>query len=125
MSSKKTRTKVMVGGGGEKPAYALGRLKQGQMNGTEKKYAHLLENKKMAGEILWYEFDCINLRLGDKCFYKVDFMVMLASGELEAHEVKGFWTDDALVKIKVAADKFPFRFIAVQYKKGQWEVRDF
>lgn len=31
---------------------------------------------------------------------------------MECHEVKGFWTDDAKVKIKVAAEQYPFRFIA-------------
>jgi hypothetical protein len=28
---------------------------------------------------------------------------MLADGQLQAHEVKGHWEDDARVKIKVAA----------------------
>ena len=49
---------------------------------------------------------------------------MLASGVMEAHEVKGFWQDDARAKIKIAADMYPFRFIAVkvQAKKdgGGW-----
>ena len=50
---------------------------------------------------------------------------MVASGQIEVHEVKGFWTDDALVKIKVAAAKFPFRFIAKQYVKKEWITREF
>jgi hypothetical protein len=45
------------------------------------------------------------------------------------HEVKGFWTDDARVKIKVAADLYPFRFIAAQAlpKKqgGGWKIEEF
>ena len=106
--------------------YALGRLKAGQMNKTEEKYSNYLENLKRAGEIIWYSFDAINLRLADKCFYKVDFFVLLKNGELEAHEVKGgFFEDDALVKIKTAAEKFPFRFISVRIVKGNWEVREF
>lgn len=104
---------------------ALGRLKPGQMNKTEAKYAALLELRKHAGEITWYKFEAINLRLADRTFYAVDFLVMLASGELEAHEVKGFFTDDALVKIKVAASIFPFRFVAVKLVKKEWEFRDF
>jgi len=44
-----------------------------------------------------------------------------ADGALEAHEVKGRWTDDALVKIRVAAEKFPFAFIAIRWTKQQWE----
>lgn len=104
---------------------ALGRLKSGQMNQTEKRYSDRLELLKRAGEILWYEFEPANLRLADKCFYKVDFLVLTKDSALEVHEVKGFLTDDALVKIKAAAEKFPFKFIMVQYIKKQWEVREF
>jgi len=107
------------------PYQALGRLKSGQMNQTEKKYSDRLELLKRAGEIIWYSFEPANLRLADRCFYKVDFMVMNKDFQMEVHEVKGFWTDDALVKIKVAAELFPFRFIAIQYKKKEWEVREF
>lgn len=108
---------------------ALGRMKSGKMNNTEKAYAQHLEIQKREGEINYYSFDGINLRLADNTFYKPDFLVMRADGQLEIHEVKGFWTDDALVKIKVAADKFPFKFIAVmkQTKKNGsgWDIREF
>lgn len=104
---------------------ALGRLQSGEMNKTEKKYAARLETMKYAGDIVWWEFEPMNLRLADKCFYKVDFLIMTSTCALEVHEVKGYWTDDALVKIKVAANKFPFRFLAVQAKKGEWIEREF
>lgn len=104
---------------------SLGRLKAGVMNKTESNYASLLEARKKAGEILWYCFNAMNLRLADKCFYKVDFLVLTSGNELEVHEVKGFWQDDALVKIKVAAEKFPFRFVAMQYQKKEWKEREF
>lgn len=104
---------------------ALGRLKTGEMNQTERRYADRLETLYKAGEIAWYAFEPMNLRLGDKCFYRVDFMIMLNDGRLEAHEVKGFWTDDARVKIKVAAEKFPFPFVAVKWVKKQWEFETF
>ena len=61
-----------------------------------------------------------NLKLADKCFYKVDFLVMLKSGQLECHEIKGFLTDDSLVKFKVAGQKFPFVFRMIALKKGVW-----
>ena len=58
-----------------------------------------------------------------------DFMVMLADGQLQAHEVKGYWTDDARVKIKVAAALFPIEFIAIKKKAkkdgGGWEKEMF
>ena len=54
---------------------------------------------------------------------------MLADGQMEAHEVKGFWRDDARAKIKIAADQYPFRFIAVTAKAkkagGGWSVESF
>ena len=52
-----------------------------------------------------------------------------ADGALEAHEVKGYWQDDARAKIKIAADMCPLRFVAVQAlpKKagGGWKVEEF
>ncbi|MCG9014554.1 DUF1064 domain-containing protein [Laribacter hongkongensis] len=103
---------------------ALGRLKTGQMNKTEEAYAKHLEQRCHAGEVAWFKFEGLKFRLADNTFYTPDFAVMLASGVMEAHEVKGFWQDDARAKIKIAADMYPFRFIAVkvQAKKdgGGW-----
>ncbi|MBL0235023.1 MAG: DUF1064 domain-containing protein [Chitinophagaceae bacterium] len=95
------------------------------MNKTEAAYANYLEKQKQFGDVAWFAFEPMNLKLADKCFYRIDFLVMLKSGQLEVHEVKGFWTDDALVKIKTASAKFPFRFIALKLVKGIWEVREF
>lgn len=99
-----------------KHMYALGRLPAGTMNKTEEGYAAVLELRKQAGEVLWYAFEAIKLRLADNTFYTCDFAVMASDGVIELHEVKGFWTDDARVKIKVAASKFPFRFFAMKAK---------
>lgn len=117
-----------------KSVQALGRMKSGQMNKTEAAYAQHLDLLKRAGEIAYYSFDSINLRLADKTFYKPDFLVMKSDGQLEIHEVKGakgVFTDDAKVKVKVAASKFPFRFL-VCYPKGSrrgmvqsWEIEEF
>lgn len=108
---------------------ALGRLKTGVMNKTEAEYAQGLKLRERAGEVAWYAFEGMKFRLADNTFYTPDFMVMLIDGSLEAHEVKGFWTDDARVKIKVAADKYPLRFIAVRKlarkEGGGWKIEDF
>jgi hypothetical protein len=96
----------------------------GEMNGLEKKYAAYLDELKHAGDILDYWFDCVKLRLADKTFYTPDFLVMNADTSLEIHETKGHWEDDARVKIKVAADKFPFKFKAIQLVKSQWEIEE-
>lgn len=113
-----------------KQIQALGRLKTGQMNKTESAYCQHLEMRKRAGEIVWYRFEGIKLRLADNTFYTPDFAVMLATGEMELHEVKGgFWTDDARVKTKVAADQYPFRIIVVTVKPkkagGGWNIEEF
>ncbi|UZR29067.1 DUF1064 domain-containing protein [Methylococcus mesophilus] len=108
---------------------AMGRLKSGQRNKTEAAYELHLKAGLAAGEILWFEFEGLKFRLADNTFYTPDFAVMQASGEIELHEVKGFWQDDARVKIKVAASKFPFRFIAVRPRAkkhgGGWEQEVF
>ncbi|UIF89477.1 hypothetical protein KAF44_30265 (plasmid) [Cupriavidus necator] len=109
---------------------ALGRLPPGQMNPTEEAYAAQLELEKHAGLITWYAFEPIKLRLGKNTFYTPDFGVRLVSGELEFREVKGFWRDDARVKIKNAAYLYPiFRFVAVTKQKkpegGGWRREEF
>ena len=97
----------------------------GQMNRLEAEYAVQLELMRRADEVLWYEFDVLKLRLADNTFYSPDFMVMTKDEELQIHEVKGFWEDHARIKIKVAADKFPFKFIAIKKEKGQWVREEF
>lgn len=111
----------------ESDARVLGRLKSGAMNQTERRYSEHLESRKMKGEILWFKFDCINLRLAEKTFYKPDFFVMTSDNELQVHEVKGHWEDDALVKIKVASDMYPFLFKSVHWnsKNNAWDFREF
>lgn len=112
-----------------KAMYALGRLKVGAMNQTEAAYGKHLEALKHSGKIAWYKFEGVKLRLADNTFYSPDFAVMCADGQMQMHEVKGFWQDDAKVKIKVAADLYPFKFIAIkkQAKKdgGGWAIEEF
>ncbi len=112
-----------------KSIQALGRLKVGVMNKTESAYAADLERRKIAGEVVWFKFEGIKLRLADNTFFSPDFFVLLENGQLEAHEVKGHWMDDARVKIKIAADMYPLRFIAVKVKAkkdgGGWAIEEF
>lgn len=108
---------------------ALGRLAAGSMNKTEAAYEDHLRLLASAGEVLWWRFEGLKLRLADNTFYTPDFAVMAGDGVIECHEVKGHWTDDARVKIKVAAASYPFRFRAVkaEAKKrgGGWVVETF
>jgi len=85
------------------------------MNKLEQDYAAtVLEPMKQAGLIQGYEFERLKLRLADKTFYTPDFLVVRDEC-FEIHEVKGHWEDDARVKIKVAAEMFPwFLFKAIR-----------
>jgi len=112
----------------QKRLQALGRLPVGQLNKTEEAYRQHLEARKFAGEIAWYRFEGIKLRLADKTFYTPDFAVMLADGSMELHEVKGapgIFTDDAKVKVKVCAQDYPFPVIVAfpiaKKRGGGWE----
>lgn len=103
----------------------LGRLGTGVMNKTEAAYEQVLAARRHTGEILWYRFEGHKLRLADNTFYTPDFAVIVASGALEFHEVKGHWTDKARAKTKVAAAQYPHRFIAVK-RAGRhgWQFED-
>jgi hypothetical protein len=95
------------------------------MNKTEAAYALQLGIRQRLGEIAEFSFEAVKLRLAATTFYTPDFLVILPNREIEMHEVKGFWQDDARVKIKVAARLFPFRFIAIRKLPakdgGGWE----
>lgn len=101
----------------------------GSMNKTEREYADHLNMLKMAGEIEDWKYEGIKFKLANNTHYIPDFLVVYPT-HMEIHEVKGFWRDDGRVKIKVAADLFPwFKFIAVQkiakkYGSG-WKVEEF
>jgi hypothetical protein len=95
--------------------YALGRLKPGEMNKTELAYRDEWILPRVAdGRLLWWRFEGLKLRLADLTFYTPDFALMAPSGLIECHEVKGWWGEDDRVKIKVAADLYPFRFVGAQ-----------
>ena len=94
----------------------------GEMNSTERKYAHHLDALKLEGSVLEYWFERIKLKLADRTHYTPDFLVLHANGELVLHEVKGYWEDDARVKFKMAEELFPFGVIAAKWVKGAWEI---
>lgn len=84
---------------------------------------------KLTGEIIDYRFEGLKLRLAQNTTYSPDFLVVTHE-QFELHEVKGFWEDDARVKIKVAAEQYwYFKFIAVSKiaKKngGGWKTEEF
>lgn len=113
---------------------ARGRVRHetGEMNATERAYSEHLDARKAAGEVAWYGFEVIKVRLAKGCWYIIDFMVLLTDGALEAHDVKAttkdgktLAEDDAMVKIKVAAALLPWPFKIMARHKGRWFEREF
>lgn len=96
----------------------------------ERDYGLHLALLKAAGKI--HDFrgrGPVNLRLADKTFFRPDYLVIAADGTLELHETKGFMEDDANVKLKVAAELYPwFRIVLVKARRvrdgGGFELRD-
>ena len=103
--------------------------KPGEMNKLEEKMAAELDLLWKSGKVFKWWFEGITLRLAKKTRYTPDFLVLMADSTLECWEVKGFWRDDARVKIKVAAEHFPFRFKAFSPKPkrdgGGWKIEEF
>jgi len=112
---------------GQKHFQSLGRKPKGlgldRMNKTEAEYAGMLDALQFAGEIIWYRFEAIKIRLADNTFYTPDFLVLLADMRLEVHEVKGaFVMEDAKVKLKLAAETCPFGVVLAQKVRRAWTV---
>jgi hypothetical protein len=100
----------------------------GEMNGIEKRYAAHLETQRICGAISGWKFEPIKLRLARATFYSPDFMVVMPSGCIELHETKGFMEDDAVVKLKVAAEMFPeFKIVLVKLegKPKRWSFKTY
>lgn len=93
--------------------HALGRKKKGEMNATEAKFANYLRGLEITGEVLWWKHEGMKLQLADNTTLNVDFNVMYADFRLVMIDVKGakaIIEEDAKVKMKVAAEQFPFVF---------------
>lgn len=75
--------------------------------------------------VAWIGVQNITLKLADDCRYTPDFAWVNLIGKFEFIEVKGFWRDDARVKIKVAARMFPWaKFKAVKRVKNEWNFEE-
>ena len=91
-----------------------------RMNKTERAYAELLDVRQRAGQVAAWYFGALTLRLGDDCRYTPEFLVLLPDGTVELHEVKGFFRDDARVKIRAAASSYPFLFRLIRRDRAGW-----
>jgi hypothetical protein len=99
-----------------------------KMNQLESSYASVLNAQLMSGLVADYMFCPLKFRLADMTTYTPDFLVIRPGGSdgawiLELHEVKGFMRDDANVKLKVAAEMYPwFSWHLVTRTHGEWKI---
>jgi hypothetical protein len=101
----------------------------GEMNGLEKRYAQHLGVRKATGEVLDWRFEPLKLLLAPKATFTGDFVVKTAAG-LELHETKGWWEEDARLKMKWAAKDFRWMFsriVGVKWdaKRKDWQYEEF
>ncbi len=87
---------------------------------------------RAAGQVHAWWFEGLTLKLAADCRLTMDFLVQLPDGTLELHDVKQRWsngkgtTEDAAVKMRVAADKFPFRVLSMTLEKDKtWTVKEY
>lgn len=106
--------------------YVPPRKKPGIPNKLESSYANDVLNPLLkGGEIFDYKYEALRFRLADNTTYTPDYFVVFPD-RLELHEVKGRWMQAARVKIKVAAEIYPwFKWIAIQRKKSVWVREEF
>lgn len=107
-----------------KSQFALGRLPAGVMNKTEERFLHeVIEPMMLAGELVWWDFEGIKLRLAPNTHLTIDFAVMYADRRLELIDVKGgshLVEEDSNAKLKIAAHRFPFPIVMVWPVKKTW-----
>lgn len=91
---------------------------EAKLNKTEKEYLQYIRCLGFA----WIGVQNITLKLGHDCRYTPDFVTVDVNGHMDVREVKGFFRDDAKVKIAVAARLFPWMtFQVVRKTKAGWE----
>ncbi len=108
------------------------RHQPGVMNKTEAEYAEVLNSRVLLGDVLGWEFEALTFKLAGDLRYTPDFLVWHADGRLELVDSKGGGPIDpkSLVKIKVAAEKFPLFLFSMEQKLakkhgGGWKRREF
>jgi hypothetical protein len=126
MSGRRPSTKYQVAPVAPPPRKKVIRQSSKGPNKTELRFEQ--DFLKYDQSIRSYDFEAIVLKLANGCVYRTDWFVHRKDGQIEIHEVKGgFAYEDSLVKLKVAASKYPmFKFFIHQWKGGEWinqEVR--
>ncbi len=93
------------------------------MNRTEQAYSLVLEARRAAGEIVWWGYEAVRLKLASGAWFKPDFCVKMPDGQIQFHEAKGFMREAANLRLKVANELYPFAFFLVRREAGSWDIR--
>lgn len=97
------------------------------MNKLERAFWERFERHDAGQNLLRTYREPFTLRLAGRTTYKPDFVSTLTTlhgSTTTCWEVKGFMRDDAAVKIKVAAELYPWmHFVLVTRVKQKWECR--
>jgi hypothetical protein len=112
------------------------KIERPKWNKTEARFALWLEIQQRAGIVAWWDFQPMTFRLADDCRYTPDFVVRYPSRDeqLKCIDIKGskrkkadgsvtYWAEeDARLKIKFAAEKYPFFdwVICHPLPNGEW-----
>lgn len=111
----------------QRTRYAKGQQRKTRFpNKLEAEYGLVLEAEKRQGLIRDYRFEAVTLKLADDCRLTIDWFVMAADDVIEMREVKGphAW-EDSIIKLRVAAQMYPFRFSLHRKVNGAWESKPF
>lgn len=111
-------------------APATGAMLRQSNRGINKTEALFLEYLREQFPGAWIEREPVALKIGNGVRYNPDFLVHLPETfrehrtQLVAYEVKGYMRDDAAVKLKVAATRFPwitFFLVWREKRAGAWK----
>ncbi len=109
---------------GRKKVRKVQRLNEQGMNKTEALFWARLKSLRDIHAIRDFWFEPLKLRLAGNTSYRIDFLVWRNDGSLAGIEIKGFFREDAAVKIKTSVDKFPWLdFFVAFWRKSNWDIR--
>lgn len=99
------------------------KISEAAMNQTEEAFSLLLEKAKAAGEIRNWHFEPVTLKVAPNTRYRPDFLAVLPNGHWQFFEIKGYLRDDAAVKFKTAAERYPeLSFMMIRREKKEWKT---
>jgi len=96
-------------------------------------YNEILLPAKQCGRILWAKYEGIRLLLalplpgkkgGRAVWYTPDFAVLWNDLCFEIHEVKGHMREAGRVRLRCAADQYPFKFLLIKRPSGVWNTEE-